>query len=192
VEKASIDVDSTPPVVTVVSASKLNTSSGLVIDVHDALSGLRSATLAVDGKHVQSLGSSGTEFIYVPNGGWLPGSHTWGVTATDNAGNVRTASGTFTTPTHEPPTNHLVCRGGFVPKGPERGAPMGIFAKHGMTCKQVHRSINRGTWHRKWPHLTFTTPGFHCHVLKIKKTFPQGEVFGCKALRRRFTFGWTT
>ena len=80
--QASIGVDSTPPVVSATSSATLNSSNGLVIDVHDALSGLKSATLAVDGKHAASLNSSGTQFIYVPVGGWKPGSHTWDVTAT--------------------------------------------------------------------------------------------------------------
>ena len=96
--QVSIEVDATPPVVSATSSATLNSSNGLVIDVHDALSGLKSATLAVDGKHAASLNSSGTQFIYVPVGGWAPGSHTWDVTATDKAGNSGSASGTFTTP----------------------------------------------------------------------------------------------
>jgi hypothetical protein len=95
---ASVEIDGTPPVVTVISPKTLNSSQGLVIDVHDAVSGLNTATLAVDGRHVQSPGNGGSQFIYAPTGGWSPGSHAWDVTATDKAGNTGTTSGTFMTP----------------------------------------------------------------------------------------------
>jgi hypothetical protein len=39
----------------------------------------------------------------------------------------------------------FVCPGGFVPSGPEKGAPMGINAKQNMTCRQVRRAIARGS-----------------------------------------------
>jgi hypothetical protein len=95
---APVTVDSRPPVATPASPATLNRSSGLVINVHDALSGLNTAALAVDGKQVQSLGNGGSQFIYVPSKGWSPGSHAWEVTATDNAGNTGTTAGKFTTP----------------------------------------------------------------------------------------------
>jgi hypothetical protein len=94
---ASVEVDGTPPVVTPASAVTKH-SGKLVLDVHDALSGLANAKLSIDaGAVVQSLTSSGTHFTYAPADGWAKGKHTWHVTATDNVGNTGTFSGTFTT-----------------------------------------------------------------------------------------------
>jgi hypothetical protein len=96
--KASVVVDGTPPVVTPVSYPSISSSPNLVLDVHDALSGLAQATLTIDGGPVvQSLDGSESQFAYAPPvWGWSPGQYTWQVTATDNVGNVGDYSGTFT------------------------------------------------------------------------------------------------
>ncbi|HKD95265.1 MAG TPA: FlgD immunoglobulin-like domain containing protein, partial [Gaiellaceae bacterium] len=109
--KASVVVDGTPPAVTAVSLPRISASTNLVLDVHDALSGLAGATLTIDnGAVVQSLGSDGTQFVYQPLVfGWSKGQHTWHVTATDNVGNTGVTSGTFTVGSLTPP----LCR---VPK----------------------------------------------------------------------------
>ena len=95
--KASVVVDGTPPVVTPVSYPSISSSPNLVLDVHDALSGLAQATLTINGGAVvQSLNSSESQFAYAPPvWGWSPGQYTWQVTATDNVGNVGDYSGTF-------------------------------------------------------------------------------------------------
>jgi hypothetical protein len=94
---ASVVVDGTPPVVTPVSYPSISSSQNLVLDVHDALSGLAQASLTIDGGAVvQSLDSSESEFVYAPSVyGWSVGKHTWRVTATDNVGNTGDSSGTF-------------------------------------------------------------------------------------------------
>ena len=93
---ASVEVDGTPPTAT--AASKTIQPTGkLVINIHDALSGVESATLYVDGAQVHYL-SSGSQFDYAPSRRWSPGRHNWNVTATDKVGNTGESSGAFTTP----------------------------------------------------------------------------------------------
>ena len=99
----SLEVDATPPVIKPISSTSRLPSGQLVISVHDALSSLGSATLSVDGIDVQSLGRSGTQFVYAPADGWSRGKHQWNVKATDNAGNTGGLSGTFAVGKFTPP-----------------------------------------------------------------------------------------
>jgi hypothetical protein len=124
--KASVVVDGTPPVVTPVSYPSISSSPDLVLDVHDALSGLAQATLTINGGPVvQSLGSGESQFAYAPPVyGWSAGEYTWRVTANDNVGNVGDYSGTFTV-------------GQFL--GPRCLVPRLI----GRTPKQARRAIKR-------------------------------------------------
>jgi hypothetical protein len=96
--QASIVVDGTPPSASVVSPSSLPRTLGLVIQVADNLSGLKSASLSVDGTKVQTLGPGQAQFTYIPSGGWRSGAHSFSVSATDNAGNVASNGGRFTVP----------------------------------------------------------------------------------------------
>jgi hypothetical protein len=119
----SVEVDSTPPVVTPVSLPK-STTANLVLDVRDALSGLGVATLSIDrGKGVQSLTAGESQFAYVPpDWGWSSGKHTWHVSATDNLGNTGSSSGTFTV-------------------GPLAPTPCRVPRLIGRTPKQARRAI---------------------------------------------------
>jgi hypothetical protein len=96
--QASIVVDGTPPSASVVSPSSLPRTHGLVIQVADNLSGLKSASLSVDGAKVQTLGPGQAQFTYIPSGSWRYGAHSFSVSATDNAGNVASNGGRFTVP----------------------------------------------------------------------------------------------
>src|SRR5439155_1029094 len=91
-------VDATPPTASRISPSSLPRTNGLVVQVADNLSGLKSASLAVDGRKVQTLATGQSQFTYVPSGGWQPGAHSFTVTATDNAGNSAESDGSFTVP----------------------------------------------------------------------------------------------
>jgi FlgD Ig-like domain len=96
--RASIVVDGTPPTASMVSPARLPRTHGLVVQVADSLSGVKSASLSVDGTRVRVLGSGQTQFIYIPSGGWRPGTHSFSVSATDNAGNVKRSGGSVTVP----------------------------------------------------------------------------------------------
>jgi hypothetical protein len=96
--QASITVDATPPSVSVLSRSSMPQTHGLVVQVADKLSGLKSATLTVDGRAVQKLGVGESRFTFIPSGGWPAGTHSFTVSATDNAGNSTKTYGTFRVP----------------------------------------------------------------------------------------------
>jgi hypothetical protein len=96
--KASIAVDATPPTASRLSPSSLPRTHGLVVQVADNLSGIKSASLAVDGRKVQTLATGQSQFTYVPTGGWRPGAHSFTVTSTDNAGNSAESNGSFSVP----------------------------------------------------------------------------------------------
>jgi FlgD Ig-like domain len=96
--RASVEVDGTPPTATMVSPSRLPRMNGLVLEIADNLSGVKSASLSVDGTNVRTLAAGASQFTYVPAGGWRSGSHSFRVAAIDNAGNVASSGGSFTVP----------------------------------------------------------------------------------------------
>ena len=96
--QASIVVDGAAPTATMTSPSRLHWKRGLVVGIADNLSGVTSASLAVDGRGVRTLASGQPQFTYMPSGGWRIGVHSYSVTARDAAGNALRRSGTFTVP----------------------------------------------------------------------------------------------
>jgi FlgD Ig-like domain len=96
---ASVIVDGTPPSVSMTSPSTIRPSQSISFSVTDALSGVASISLLVDGQDVEDFGgSSGNQ---APNGAfsdpgpWSVGRHTWEIQAADNVGNESDLSGTF-------------------------------------------------------------------------------------------------
>jgi hypothetical protein len=86
----------------------------------------------------------------------------------------------------------FVCPGGVLPNGPEKGAPMGINAKHNMTCGQVRHAIAQGTYFTVGNRLGFRSHGSRCRVAQLfyQGRFVVGEQIACSASRRSFKFDW--
>ncbi len=83
---ATIVIDSTPPVVSLVS-KKLKPRQAVLVRLKDALSGVASGTATFDNGHTSVLERGQLEIEYGPSSGWTPGKHTVVVIATDRAGN---------------------------------------------------------------------------------------------------------
>jgi hypothetical protein len=111
--RTSIAVDGAAPTATMISSSRLLRTHGLVIRVADNLSGVMSASLAVDGRKVRTLDSGQTQFTYMPSGGWRTGLHSYSVTARDAAGNVLSRSGSFRVPAPVAPHKATCVRSRF-------------------------------------------------------------------------------
>lgn len=87
--RTPITVDTRAPTIKPASkAKKLARLRATVWKLKDAVSGLRSGYLAVDGRTVDRLGAGETALFYRPRGGWRRGSrHSVLVVAKDRAGN---------------------------------------------------------------------------------------------------------
>jgi hypothetical protein len=148
--RASIAVDGTSPSATMLSPSRLPRTQGLVVQVADNLSGVKTASLSVDGANVQTLGSGQTQFTYIPRGGWRSGAHSFSVSATDNAGNATKSSASFSVPA--PPARV------YAPDcvGKPRYKPRRIT----LTCADAGLWIGKIHWSR-WTRTLATGTGFY-------------------------------
>jgi hypothetical protein len=73
-------IDGHGPVVTFTTPlSNLNPNRGLVVNVTDKFSGVRAATLRIDGKTVERLQPSAKTMSYRPRAGWQAGATYAGV-----------------------------------------------------------------------------------------------------------------
>jgi hypothetical protein len=148
--QASIAVDGTPPTVSVVSPPSLPRTHGLVVEVADNLSGVKAASLSVDGTKVRTLGSGQTQFTYIPSGGWRSGAHSFSVSATDNAGYATKSSGSFSVPA--PPARV------YAPDciGKPQYKPKGIT----LACVHAWVSVGKIHWSR-WTRRVATGVGVY-------------------------------
>jgi hypothetical protein len=92
--EAPIHIDSTPPVVTMVSPGMIRASQAPSFIVTDAGVGTHSLDVSVDGNH-RNVSVSAGRFSVSPNASWTSRRHSWSVTATDRLGNTGTYTGSF-------------------------------------------------------------------------------------------------
>ena len=97
VASTQVTVDSHPPVVTFRSLSLPSIASGLVVHIHDQLSGVSAWSAEVDGEHAGlHVTRSGQQLVLSVTGGWRLGRHTLTLSVADGVGNKKTVSRRFT------------------------------------------------------------------------------------------------
>lgn len=87
---APVIVDSTPPTIRTITVGQIRPDQGLVIEVGDALAGLKSGTITVRGRSLVRLRPAQKRYVVIPNGGWRGTERHVVVTAVDNSGNTTT------------------------------------------------------------------------------------------------------
>jgi len=93
--EGAVTIDGTGPSVIIRSTQRLSRKRAVAIGISDRLSGLRSATLRVDGRTVARLRRGQSSIIFRPRRGWRRGSHRLSVSATDRVGNRVTLNRRF-------------------------------------------------------------------------------------------------
>jgi FlgD Ig-like domain len=92
--ETGVVIDATPPRISVLTPRVISRKRGLAVKTTDFHTGVRKASLYVDGRIVASSRRSST-VVFRPRRGWRPGRHEFRVVATDSVGNITRLTRTF-------------------------------------------------------------------------------------------------